>query len=181
MRPPFTSHSLASPACYLCFWMTGCKLEVSMSLFWGSINLLEWLIKLEKPVYSLDYGFIVKNTKDMDPTAREERQGQGPEWSSRRLCPCAAWGSLWWKAFWFPNLEALREKGKELSAGLFMAASLCGHDWLSQLAIDSTSSPSLLAGQSGGRTESFNPLTIDWLHWQPVLFFRCVPQVTSLT
>lgn len=160
--------------------MTGCKPEVPMSPSWGSINLLEWLIKLEKPVYSLDYGFVVRNTRIWLHSQRREAWARS--WmSSRRFCSWAAWSSSLWKAFWFSNLEALWEKGKELSVGVFMEASLWGHDWLSQLAIDSTSSPSLLAGQSGGRTESFNPFTIDRPHWQPVLFFRCVPKVNSLT
>ena len=51
---------ITSPGCHLGFWPTGYRLEVPMTPSLGSINLLEWLTKLRKPVYLLDYWFIIK-------------------------------------------------------------------------------------------------------------------------
>ena len=42
---------------------TGCKSEVPTTLSLGSINLVEWLTELRNPVYSLDYGLIMKYIK----------------------------------------------------------------------------------------------------------------------
>ena len=55
-----TTHTLhtpiSSPGCHLCFWLTGSKSEVPMTL----INLLEQLMELGEIFYFLDHPFIVK-------------------------------------------------------------------------------------------------------------------------
>ena len=51
--------STASPGCYLCFWFTGHKSEVFKTSSSGSVNLLEWLMELQKPVYWLVHGCSV--------------------------------------------------------------------------------------------------------------------------
>jgi len=63
----------------LCFWhqsqaqdWLADKSEVPMTLSLDSINLLTQLTELRKPVYSLDYLFIKKHTKDMNQQSDEE-------------------------------------------------------------------------------------------------------------
>ena len=51
---------VAGPGYYLCFWSTGYKSEVPMTLSLSLINFLGWLTELRKPIYSLDYWFIIK-------------------------------------------------------------------------------------------------------------------------
>lgn len=48
---------IASLGCYLYLlvWLNGCKSEVPMAPYLGSINLLDRLTRLRKPVYSLNY------------------------------------------------------------------------------------------------------------------------------
>ena len=57
---------LTTLGCHLCFWSTSYRLEVPIApTASGSINMLEQLIELRKPVYSLDYWFITKHVKGM--------------------------------------------------------------------------------------------------------------------
>ena len=53
---------ILSPGCHLNFWLSSFKSEVVMTPFLGFLNLLEHLTELRKPVYSLEYWFITKDT-----------------------------------------------------------------------------------------------------------------------
>ena len=62
------------PDYYLYFWLTGYKSEVPMTPSLGWMELLEQLIELKKPIYSLTYQFITKDIKDMNQQLDEEIQ-----------------------------------------------------------------------------------------------------------
>ena len=62
--------SLLMPAFHPCFWLPGYKSEVPVTSSLGSIHLLEWLIYLRKPAYSLDYWFTTKENKGYKSTNR---------------------------------------------------------------------------------------------------------------
>lgn len=70
-RLPSTSDASFRPGYHLCFWPIGHKSEVFIPLsLLGSINLLEQLTWLRKPVYSLDNWFITKVIEGYKSTAR---------------------------------------------------------------------------------------------------------------
>ena len=140
---------IASPACYLCFWPTGYRFEVSKTPSLCSINLLERLTELRKPIDSLDYWFITKDIKGFESTARwrERYTGQGPD--QRSVCPPGAWGLVARESILVPP------PGSSLNPLLFwvfMEASLHRHDWLDHwpLVIDSSSSSPLPGNQGVG-------------------------------
>lgn len=53
-HPSQLETSVTSPSCFWCSWPTGYKSEVPTIPAWFSINLLEWVKKLRKPIYLLD-------------------------------------------------------------------------------------------------------------------------------
>lgn len=60
----------------------------------GSINLLEWLIELRKPIYSLGYPFITKDIKRYESTARwRDTQGEVSNIGTCVLMESGAWYS----------------------------------------------------------------------------------------
>ena len=62
MTPPWTLdfRCQSLPGCYLYFWPTDYKSEIPMTLSLGLLNLLEQLTEHRKPIYSLDYQFLIK-------------------------------------------------------------------------------------------------------------------------
>lgn len=87
--------SVISPGCYLCFWPTGYKLEVSMTLSPESINLLEWLTDSGKhlltrlPAY--DQRMYLRNSQ-MEDMQRCTESVQSFHALSGSHCP---WISTW--------------------------------------------------------------------------------------
>ena len=62
--------------------MTGYKSEIPANTSLGSINLLEWLTELRKPVYALYNFFITKDVKGNESITRWKRcvgYGMGKE------------------------------------------------------------------------------------------------------
>ena len=58
-RLPSTSEASGNTGCHLCFWFTSYRSEVPTTSSLGSINSLEWLIKLWETFYLLDYWFTI--------------------------------------------------------------------------------------------------------------------------
>ena len=132
---------VTSPGCHLCFWPTGYKSEVPKTPSSGLINLLEQLTELRETFYLLDHQFIIQGYNS--GTARQKIQmGQ-----SMKVCGDSMPYPLLLEPHVFTNPETLQT----LSFGGFMEASLHRHGWLNQwsLAVESTSSPSVLPGGWG--------------------------------
>lgn len=104
--PQYLWWLIASPDCHAPFWLTSYETEVPPKPSLGSINLLEQLAELKKPVYSLDCWFITENVKGYRSTARwKDTLGEVPkELLSWNFGPgIVALGSIL-----VPILEALR-------------------------------------------------------------------------
>ena len=81
---------VASLCCYLYFWQSGCKLEISKPSSLGSINLLEWLRELRETFCLLDHHFIIKGYNS--GTSRWKRyivQGMGKGHRASMPSSCA--------------------------------------------------------------------------------------------
>lgn len=57
----------------------------------GLMSLIQGLTELRKPIYSLEYWFILKATADQQGIRYVEL---GPE--QRGFCPCRVWGLAQW-------------------------------------------------------------------------------------
>ena len=78
--------SIINPGCRLGFWPMGYRLEIPMTPFLGSINLLEWLTELRETFYLLCPQFIIKGHSW--GTARWERcEGRGVGKGQEFPCP----------------------------------------------------------------------------------------------
>ena len=81
--------SVINPGCYLYFWPTGYKSEGPKTPSLGSINLLEWLTELRKPIYSLDCLFIIKGYNS--DTQWNERDASSKGWGKGMELPSSLW------------------------------------------------------------------------------------------
>ena len=168
---------MPNPGGHLCFWATTYKWKFPTTSFWDSINLLEWFTEFRKPVYSLEYWFVTKDTKRYTFTAR----WRGPK--QRSFCPCGVWGlaSCHVEVILLPNLEALWIP----SFWVFREASLFKHGWWTHwpLMIDSTSSPSPLPGNQGAGTSSQltlpPPRALKSILYEVCVFFPALPLGSS--
>ena len=130
----------------------------------GSINLLKWLTKLRKPVYSLDYWFIIERIHFGNSQMEETlRAAMGK--STRLPHPLQAALAQVFTNLWLTNP----------AFWIFMEASWHRYNWLNHwpLAMDSISSSSFLPQKSASGTESPNFKPRGWVPWQPAPILRC--------
>lgn len=80
-----TSHANPESSCYLHFWQNGYKSKAPQSPSLGLINLLKQLIELRKPIYSLDYRFIAKNTNQQPDEEMRRARCRKRVWSFHAL------------------------------------------------------------------------------------------------
>lgn len=83
-----------------------------MTPYLGSLNSLEWVTELRKPVYLLDYWFMTKDIKGYKSTTRlRDTEGEVPKRDPRQeLLSPRVWDvspSQPMDVFQFTNLEAL--------------------------------------------------------------------------
>ena len=79
-----------------------------MSPSLGSVNLLERLIELRKPIYSLDYQFIARILKDKNQQPDEEIHRARSLTEELLSSWCLGPRTVVHEWFWFPNMETLR-------------------------------------------------------------------------
>ena len=99
------------------------KSEVPMTLSLGSMKLLEQLIELKKPIYSLAYQFITKDIKDMNQQLDEEIHRARYMGRDTDL-PCSL------QACCPPSISTSSPGSWNPVLWDFMKASLPRHDWL---------------------------------------------------
>ena len=157
--PPPTQDANHKSSCYLYFWSTGYESEVPTSPSSGWINLLEQLTALRKthfltglPVY---YRRIWRKDRYEHP---DRRDTQGKVYGRGVKLPCSLQVHDSARS---PHVHQLGISPNSV-LWVFMEASLLRHNWLTHwpLAIDSTSSPSLLPGVQGGGGDGVKILTL---------------------
>lgn len=153
MAPPWTLdfRCQSLPGCYLYFWPTDYKSEIPLTLSLGLLNLLEQLTEHRKPIYSLNYQFLIKVCSLGTAKERDVQERTLTSMPSRHAAALLIFsGSPTWKLlnpiFWFLWLHDMRWLIKSLGIGYWF----------------NFQSLSLPRSQKGA-TESYNPQGL--LHW----------------
>lgn len=77
-----TSDANHKSSCYTCFLKIGYKLKLSKIFSMRLINLVVQLTELSKPIYSLDYGFIKKDTDQQPDEGIQRARNRKGHWAS---------------------------------------------------------------------------------------------------